>query len=320
MIEGYSRASMRRSSFAVLFAPVACAAVAVAGIAIAASGCATRARMCGAPNECGLGQGCVAGRCMPDGGVPAIQNAKRILVTPVDVAFVRRGDAPNGGALPPVVALGRAADAEALLLLRFNVAIPKDATVLEAYVMLERTAAVDSDPTPITLHAARIVDPWDGRSISWALQPRIEETRSPSTTVDPAARALVRLDVRDLVNHWRRHEKSDQGIAVLADTTSATGMAFALTVSHESGQMEVAEPQGAANPGFGGVGPSAGAAVSDGHGTGDFHAGAQRSGPRLELYVKEATVVSDAGTDGGEDSGKDGGTESKPDAAVPRKP
>ncbi len=256
---------------------------------------------------------------MPDGGTPAIQNAKRLVVTPVDLAFLRRGDAPNGGALPSVVALGRAADGEALLLLRFNVVIPKDATVLEAYLLLERTAAVDSDPTPITLHAARIIDPWDGRSISWALQPRVEETRSPSTTIDPAGRSLVRLDVRDLVNHWRRHEKLDQGIAVVADSTSTTGMAFALTVSHESGQVEVAsnpEGQGTSNPGFGGAGPVSGASVSDT----EARAGKERSGPRLELYVKEATLPIDAGTDSGDDGGKDGGGESKPDGAVPRKP
>jgi hypothetical protein len=216
---------------------------------LVSASCAPRARMCGAPSECGASQGCVAGRCVPDGGIPAIQNAKRVIVAPVDVAFLRRGDGANGGALPPIASLGRASESEAVLLLRFDVPLAKDAQVLEAYLVLDRTSAVDSDPTPITLHAARIVDPWDGRSTSWATQPRVEETRSPSTTVDPAARAQVRLDVRDLVQHWRRHEKTDRGLAVVADTSSETGMAFALTTVSEADQAE-------------------------------------RAGPRLELYVK----------------------------------
>jgi hypothetical protein len=253
------------------------AAALIAPLALAS--CTTRARMCGAPNECGSNQGCVAGRCMPDGGVPAIQNAKRIVYTPTDLAFIRRGDAAMGGALPPVVALGRSSDSEALLLMRFNIPIAKDATVLEAYVLLERSAAVDSDPTPITLHAARIVDPWDGRSISWGTQPRVEETRSPATTIDPAARALVRVDVRDLVQHWRRHEKSDHGIAIVADNQSSTGMAFALTVVGEAGQWDT-EPAPGATSTFGGA-PAAGA---EAHGS--EIPGQQRSGPRLEIYMK----------------------------------
>jgi len=251
---------------------------AIAG-ALALVACTTRARMCGAPNECGPNQGCVAGRCMPDGGVPAIQNAKRVVYPPVDLAFIRRGDGAMGGAVPPVVALGRASDSEALLLLRFHVPLPKDATVLEAYVLLERSNAVDSDPTPITLHAARIVDPWDGRSISWGTQPRVEEFRSPATTIDPAARALVRVDVRDLVQRWRRHEKSDHGIAIVADNSSATGMAFALTVVGEAGERDT-EPTAGATSSIGG------ASVSGSEAHGSELPGLQRSGPRLELYVK----------------------------------
>jgi hypothetical protein len=218
-------------------------------LGLVCASCKPRARMCDAPNECGVGAGCVAGRCLPDGGVPAIQNAKRLVYAPVDVAYVRRGDGANGGALPAIASLGRASDAEAILFLRFDVPLAKDANVVEAYVVLDRTSAVDTDPTPITLHVARIVDAWDGRSISWASQPRVEDTRSPSTTIDPGARARVRLDVRDLVQHWRRHEKSDRGLAVVADTTSETGMAFALTAVSEVDQAE-------------------------------------RTGPRLELYVR----------------------------------
>jgi hypothetical protein len=242
--------------------------------ACAAVGCTQRARMCNAPTECGGTQGCVAGRCLPDGGVPAIQSARRLVYAPVDLAFIHRGDSATGGAPPPIAPLGRASDGSALLLLRFDVPLAKDANVLEAYLDLERTSAVDVDPTPISLHAARIVGPWDGRSISWAMQPRIEESRGASTVVAPAAGRLVRVDVRELVLRWRLHEQADHGIAVVADATSATGMAFALSPVEENDDSIELSARGA--PVFGGAHePSR-----------DSERTREVSGPRLELYVK----------------------------------
>ncbi len=137
----------------------------------------------------------------------------------------------RGGALPPSFTLGRESDGEARLYLRFSVPIPKETTVIEAYLLLERTGDLDADPTPITLHTARVVDTWDPRSIAWALQPRIEETRSPSTTITSAGRSRVRLDVKDLVVRWKAHDHSDQGLVVLADSKSPTGVAFAFAPS-----------------------------------------------------------------------------------------
>jgi hypothetical protein len=143
--------------------------------------------------------------------------------------------------------MGAEADAGAVLYLRFSVPLPKDANVLEAYLLLDRSESVDVDPQAITLHAARIVEPWDGRFVSWLDQPRVEDTRSPSTTVTPS-RELVRVDVRDLVLRWRAHDPRDQGIALLAEGASKTGLVFALTATTEGA--------------------------------------AERLGPRLELYVK----------------------------------
>ena len=247
------------------------------GLALLLSGlvfgaCVQRPRMCSVPNECGPGAACVSGRCLPDGGVPAIQNARRLLVEPVDVAYLHHGDALPGGELPEIATLGRASQSEAIVLLRFALVLPSDATILEAYLLLERTHAVDVDPAPITLHTARIVDPWDGRSVSWPLQPRLEDARSPSTTVIPTGQTIVRLDVREIVQHWRAHATRDQGIAVVADDLSATGIAFALTASSEAPPLSV-EP----------LSPEAPRALPN-----DTTArlGAQRIGPRLELYVK----------------------------------
>jgi len=193
------------------------------------AGCAPRPRMCTASNECAAQSACVAGRCQPDkpNVKPAIDAARRLVVRPVDLAYVRRGEGSgNGdGTVPPLFALGRDS---AVLLMRFSVAIPDAANVIEAYVVLHRSDAVDDDPSPISLHATRIVDGWQGRSTCWGLQPRQSETRAPSTLVEPGGPSTVRLDVRDLVRQWPKHDPRDQGIAVVADNDTRTGTTFAL--------------------------------------------------------------------------------------------
>jgi hypothetical protein len=252
--------------------------------ALALASCAARPRMCVAPSECGQTASCVAGRCLPSVGTPAIQSARRMVYEPVDIAFIRPGDGARGGVLPPIASLGRASDSSALLLLRFRVPISKDAKIIEAYLLMDRTTAIDADPMPIVLHAARIIEPWDGRSISWALLPRIEETRSPSTTVEPSGRGAIRLDVRALVEHWRLHEKSDQGLAVVSESTSPSGMPIAMTSFSDAPTSGAAsEPRAATStPTFGafGVGALSTAAPAE------VSAPILRQGPRLELYVK----------------------------------
>jgi len=190
------------------------------------SGCAPRARMCVASSECSAKSECVAGRCQPDKAnvKPAIDAARRVVAHPVDLAYLRRGDDASGGALPPLFALGRDS---AVLLLRFSVALPAAANVVEAYVVLRRSDAVDDDPVAIFLHATRIVQSWEGRSTSWALQPRVVESRLPATVVVPGGPSLVRLDVRDLVRQWPKHDPDDQGIAIVAGNESRSGSTFA---------------------------------------------------------------------------------------------
>ena len=182
--------------------------------------------MCTASSECTTQSACVAGRCQPDkpNVKPAIDAARRVVVHPVDLAYLRRGDGPTGGALPPLFALGRDA---AVLMMRFSVALPTTANVVEAYVVLRRSDAVDDDPAPISLHATRIVEAWEGRSISWALQPRALDSRMPATLVEPGGPSLVRLDVRELVRQWPKHDPRDQGIAIVADSETRTGTTFA---------------------------------------------------------------------------------------------
>jgi len=218
--------------------------------------------MCVSEPDCGSQASCVAGRCLRRGAVAAVTTAKRWLFAPVDVGFVARGGAtggeraeaaePSPHATPVTVTLGRGDGATALF--RFAIALPPDAAVLEAYVLLREDADVDADPVPLALHAARITTPWRGDAVTWAEPPRIVEAGSPVTRVVPWPGRAVRIDVRDLVARWRRRPEEDFGIAVLCEdaTASATGIPLAM-------------------------GPMA---------AGGAQASAPLDGPVLELYVK----------------------------------
>ena len=144
----------------------------------------------------------------------------------MEVGYVSRAGGPG---IPAIAPLGKGDGA--LALLRFSVPLPVEATVLEAYVLLERVSDVDCDPSPIALHVARVSGRWDERSLSWARQPHVEEIGSPVTRVLPASGSVVRLDVRDLVARWRRQSRDDLGLAIVADGGSPTGIAFALAPS-----------------------------------------------------------------------------------------
>lgn len=188
-------------------------------------GCVPPPRMCASEGDCGAQASCVAGRCVAHAGVPAIATARRLLFAPVDVAYVRRGDDGDVGT-PALVMLGR--DDGAMALLRFSVPLSPEAKVLEAYLVLERPPGIEIDPAPVSVHAACVLDAWDARSTSWARQPRIEDIGAPVTEISPASGPLVRIDLRPIVQRWRRRTVSDQGVAVIAASKSVTGMAFAL--------------------------------------------------------------------------------------------
>jgi hypothetical protein len=193
--------------------------------------CTPPARMCSSSGDCsGPSSSCVAGRCIAGGAVPAISTARRVVYEPVDVGYVSRGER----AAPGVVAtLGRTAGARAFL--RFAVALRPEESVVEAFLAIERAPDVESDPAPIVVHVARVLDPWDGRSLSWATQPRVQDVGLPETRVSPASGARVRLDVRELVQRWRLRETTPLAVAVLADAASPTGVAFALAPGRTRG-------------------------------------------------------------------------------------
>lgn len=202
------------------------ASASLALAAVVASACVPPPRMCVSEVECGTQSSCVAGRCVARGATPAIDSARRLLFSPIDVGWAHRGGGYSPEGPPAVATLGRADGA--LLFLRFAVPLPRETTVLEAYLLLDRIPDPATDPAPIALHTARVVGAWDSRSLTWGTQPPIEEVGAPVTRIPGGASATVRLEVRELLQRWRKRERDDFGIAVVADGQSAMGVTFAL--------------------------------------------------------------------------------------------
>lgn len=215
-------------------AGITLAALAVAALLVPTAACVVRDRTCASATECaqrfGDGISCVAGRCVDspkDGGAkvqPAIMatNTRRVMARPTDVAYLKAGVDP--ARVPPAVVLGKD---DAKLLLRFDVPLAPEDDVVEAFLLIDRVDVMDVDPSPISLHVERILDRWDGRSITWARQPRVEDDHGPATIVTVGARPVVRLDVTAFVQRWKRHDPSDQGLAVVPGSTNTSGIAFA---------------------------------------------------------------------------------------------
>jgi hypothetical protein len=212
----WTRRAWRRAAATVAFG--VCAAL---GLTVAA--CVRAPRMCVGAAGCAAGSACVAGRCLSQAGSPAIATATRALYDPVDAAYLAPGQAPVSDG---IAVFGQADGAMALY--RFAVPLAPEASVVEAYLLMERAADVDSDPAPVLLHTARVVAAWDSRSISWARQPALEEVGGAQTWVPGSSSSVVRLEVRAMVERWRRRRHDDFGLVVLAEGHSPTGVSFVL--------------------------------------------------------------------------------------------
>jgi hypothetical protein len=165
---------------------------------------------------------------------------ERIVATAEAIAEVGSSDSDKkDGAMPAVFVLGKTNES-ARLFLRFAVRLPKNGVMRSANLLLSRTDSIDMAPGPIELHAARVIDPWDARSITWPFQPRVEEAHAPHTIVSSASAKIMRLDVRSIVQDWPLRDPNDQGIAVLSDRGNTTGASFAyMSKDDQSPELEI---------------------------------------------------------------------------------
>jgi hypothetical protein len=191
-----------------------------------ALGCAPRRELCAGPTDCGA-FACIAGQCHAKDATSVYAGTRRMIVRPSDLAVLERRGISEGGALPAVFTLG-APGAKTELLLRFNVPLDRGASIVRAFVLLQRSAAVMSDPLPVAVHADRVIGRWNPTTVSWRTAPPIEDVRLPRTVIEPTTPSLIRVDVTELVRLWLAHDPRDQGLLIVAENETRTGVTFAL--------------------------------------------------------------------------------------------
>ena len=170
-------------------------------------------------------------------------------LTATSMAYVRAGS--DSGEVPLVYDLGRRDD-DAELLVRFERPLgfyQALGTVVEAYLVLPRATESAPPPSPASssgleltsLAVVRIVDPWTPAAASWSARPSLDSAARSTTTVPNvgglASPRLVRLDVRALVEGWRAHDTKDQGLAVIGDKESASGLSFATPADGDAASL-----------------------------------------------------------------------------------
>ncbi len=211
-------------------------AAALAALLCAAFACVPRDRMCAIDDPCAAGLACVTGRCVPgkaavrllevdDAGSPLV---KRRAFAPTDLAWLTP-QTREGAGVPLNVGLG--SPAGGVLLLRFaDVVVPAD--LVEAYVVLRRVPDVDPPTGIVVLHAERVQDDWESRTLSPSRAPRLFDLHAPETRVLGAADEVVRVDVRALVSGWATRSAAHQGIAIVATSDRGAPLYVALAPVH----------------------------------------------------------------------------------------
>ena len=145
--------------------------------------CVPPPRMCAQESDCGSQASCVAGRCVAHGATPAIDTARRLLYAPVDVGYVQRGEGRGAGRSPPWG--GRGSRRSRSCASRWR--SPRRPRSSRPTCCSIATPASTPTTTPIALHVARVATAWDGRTLTWATQPHVEDVGAPITRVSAAA-------------------------------------------------------------------------------------------------------------------------------------
>ena len=99
---------------------------------------------------------------------------------------------------------------------------------MRASVLLDRSDSTLPDPLPVAVHAERVIGRWNPMTVSWSTAPPQEDVRLPRTVVAPANRSPVRVDVTELVRRWLARDPADQGLSIVAENQTLTGVTFAL--------------------------------------------------------------------------------------------
>lgn len=193
--------------------------LAVAGLAF---GCEKGPIPCAGAGSCPMGRECLASRCVLEGGEAVPGASRRLLLRPSALGVARGGR--DAGGMAPSVTLGRRADDETALYVRFEPSW-NQGRVVAAFLLLEPLpGAAHNDDVNLEVWRSRADFPSD--TFRFDTQPGL---------VPPFARGLarsappspVRVDVTSLVQFLRSHPAEDHGFVVRAASEDDAGISIA---------------------------------------------------------------------------------------------
>ncbi len=190
----------------------ACATAEVPGPPV----CSERAR-------CPADMSCVLGRCRKPATMPVSANAPRLTFEPVDLAWLNGDGVRARDEVGPRFVFGKRGE-EAILYLRFAVAIPAEAELQRALLTLEPMPCANR-PGRVTFEVAQVLAPWASSDVTFGSRPELGLPMQLAEISATPARAL-RLDVTELVAAWQRHHNRYHGVALRGIGDSDSGACY----------------------------------------------------------------------------------------------
>jgi hypothetical protein len=153
-------------------------------------------------------------------------DARRIVLTPADIAVVTaNGQRPSRG-IPSAVRFGSAQEGSSVLFLRFGPVQAAATRIESAFLLLEPIPGAARGITDVKVEALRVGEDWNDETLSWSHQPRVGLPTSPGLARGSPPSTL-RIDVTELVRHQRERSRADVAVAIKASGGSDAGAAFA---------------------------------------------------------------------------------------------
>jgi hypothetical protein len=217
-----------------VIAPLAVAVVAPVLLTWSCAADVPGPQLCSERDNCPPGSTCVLGRCRSDGTMPVSTEATELRFDPEDLAWIVNGEALGPDTVGDTIVLGRRGQSDALLLLRFAVAIPEDGKLQRAYLVLDPMPQCPRQPGRIRIDVAHVLEPWRAVELGPGRRPRLDTPRRAGEIAATPAQAL-RLDVTEIVEEWQEHKRRYHGLALSASGESATGACFTSGTAHGNG-------------------------------------------------------------------------------------
>ena len=185
--------------------------------------CSPQPRPCVSPTDCPQAAECLANSCAPIGADPVNAISLRVVLRPIEAAVV--AEAGDENTLASAVVFGSRSVGASALYLRFRPPPIGPGNLERAFLVLEPMPGAQPTTADVSLAVWRIAGSWTATDLTWMNQPPATHpgTVAIARTGPPQ---MLRVDVTELVRHFRSHPRENRGVVLKADGGTAFGAAY----------------------------------------------------------------------------------------------